>query len=89
MTRHDDLVYLGHMLDMARRAHELATRIGRDRYDADWTQQFTLIRSVEIIGEAVRRVSETGRERLPSVPWRQIVGTRNRIPTTKCTLTWS
>jgi len=34
---------------------------------------------VEIIGEAARRVSAAGWARLPSVPWHQIVGTRNRV----------
>lgn len=32
-----------------------------------------------MIGEAAKRVPSTVQERHPEIPWRQIVGTRNRL----------
>jgi uncharacterized protein with HEPN domain len=34
---------------------------------------------VEIVGEAAAHVSADGRERWPTMPWRGVVGLRNRI----------
>jgi uncharacterized protein with HEPN domain len=41
--------------------------------------ELSLTRLVEIVGEAARRVSEAFREKYPSVPWRDISDTRNRL----------
>jgi uncharacterized protein with HEPN domain len=34
---------------------------------------------LEILGEAARVVSDTTRDRYPTIPWRQIAGTRDRL----------
>jgi uncharacterized protein with HEPN domain len=36
-------------------------------------------RCIEIIGEAAARVGSDARNRLPQIPWTQIVGARNRL----------
>jgi len=79
MSRHDDTVPMRHMLDHAREAVEMAR--GRDRRDLDHDRQFNLamVRLVEVIGEAARRISSPTRELHPQVPWSQIVGTRDRL----------
>ena len=37
------------------------------------------MRRLEVVGEAARRVSAEGRAALPGLPWRQMVGMRNRM----------
>ena len=37
------------------------------------------MREIEVIGEAASRVSEETREQLTQIPWRAIVGMRNRL----------
>lgn len=37
------------------------------------------MRRLEIIGEAVRNLPENFREKYPSIPWRQITGTRDKL----------
>lgn len=39
--------------------------------------QDSVIRRLEIIGEAARRLSEETRASLPEVPWRSVIGMRN------------
>ena len=34
---------------------------------------------IEIVGEAAAHVSPEGQQRTPSVPWRMIIDTRNRL----------
>jgi uncharacterized protein with HEPN domain len=75
----DDSVYLGHMLDAASR---IAARVqGRSRaeYDASEDLPIVLAFLIQTIGEAAARVSQDARNRHPEIPWKQIVGMRNRI----------
>ena len=39
----------------------------------------SVVRNLEILGEAARRLPEDFTTRYPNVPWRQIAGLRNRI----------
>jgi uncharacterized protein with HEPN domain len=79
MTQHDDLLYLGHMLDMARKAREIAQPVSKDQYDDDETLQLALARLVQNIGEAARRVSSEGQAAHPEITWHRIVGMRHRL----------
>ena len=38
-----------------------------------------MIRSIEIIGEAARKVPNGIRENYPEIPWREVVGTRDKL----------
>lgn len=75
----DDLVYTGHMLDMARKALRMIEGKNRSDYDRDETLSLALTHLLQIIGEAARRVSSEFREQHPDVPWAAIVGMRHRV----------
>lgn len=79
MTPPADLVRLRHMLDHAVEAVEMAR--GRSRQDLDTDRQLnlSLVRLLEIIGEAARRVSESTQQQCPGIPWPEVVGLRNRL----------
>lgn len=77
--RQADAVYLHHMMDAI---DEIQGYIqGRSRSDLESDHMFrdAVIRQLQIIGEACRGISEELRRRNPEVPWRRIIGTRNRI----------
>jgi uncharacterized protein with HEPN domain len=77
--RPDDLVRIRHMLDAAREAASFAK--GRSRADLDGDRMLTLslVKCIEIIGEAASKVTEETRRGLPAIPWAEIVGMRNRL----------
>ena len=52
-----DLVYVGHMLDMARKGVGKTQGISRGEYDADENLRLAVIHLIQTIGEAARRVS--------------------------------
>lgn len=79
MSRHEDEVRLGHMLDHAQEAVALCHHRTRSDLDSDRMFNLALVRLVEIIGEAANKVSEAGQLRRPEFAWRQIIGMRNRI----------
>jgi uncharacterized protein with HEPN domain len=51
----------------------------RQEYDAGEDLQMILAYLIQTIGEATSRVSVELRDQHPEVPWKQIVGMRNRI----------
>ena len=79
MSRHEDTVRLGHMLDHALEAVEMCRGRTRKDLDSDRMLNLALVRLVEIVGEAANRVSKQGQTDRPEIPWRQIIGMRNRI----------
>ena len=79
MPEDKDAVRLRHMLEAARKAVGFAA--GRSRGDLDRDEQLTLalVRLLEVVGEAARGVSEDCRRRYPAIPWKGMVGTRDRL----------
>lgn len=41
--------------------------------------QDAVVRNLEILGEAVKGVTEATREAHPEIPWKKITGTRDRV----------
>lgn len=72
----DDRFYLLHIRDAARRATGYAA-LGKDRFDAEPMIQDALMRTLEIIGEAVKHLSEVSRQAKPEIPWKRIAGMRD------------
>lgn len=79
MSRHEDAKRLGHMLDHAVEAAEMARGRTRVDLDADRMLNLALVRLIEIVGEAAHRVSAAAQAGSPDIPWAQIIGMRNRI----------
>lgn len=74
-----DLVYVGHMLDMARKAVTKTHDLSREEYDADENLRLALIHLVQVIGEAARQVSREFTDAHPEVPWANIIGMRHKV----------
>ncbi|NOQ53843.1 MAG: DUF86 domain-containing protein [Thermoplasmata archaeon] len=79
MQSDEDLVRMRHMLGAAMEAVALSRGKGPREIASDRVLSLALVRLLEIVGEAARRVSDETREAHPEVPWSQIVGLRNRL----------
>jgi uncharacterized protein with HEPN domain len=75
----DDLVYVAHMLDVARSIAAKVAGKTRVEFDADENLRLALTHLIQIIGEAARRVSQAFRESHPRIPWKSIIGMRHRV----------
>jgi uncharacterized protein with HEPN domain len=75
----DDLVYVGHILDTARRVLRLVDGVSRTQFDEDEALRLAITHLLQTIGEAARRVSQPFRDTHPHVPWPAIIGMRHRI----------
>ena len=79
MTRHDDLLYLRHMIEAAQKARLFVRGKTREDYDRDEVLRIALVHLVQTVGEAARNVSQTTQADNPNVPWKQVMGIRHRI----------
>ena len=75
----DDLVYVGHMLDVARSITEKVAGKARADFDADENLRLALTHLIQTIGEAARRVSPGFQQSHPQIPWKNIIGMRHRV----------
>lgn len=53
--------------------------VPRDAFMKNVQLQDSVIRRLEVIGEAAGRVSASFRERHPAIPWSRMIGMRNRM----------
>jgi uncharacterized protein with HEPN domain len=74
----DERVYLLHALDSIDAIRNY-TVDGRDSFFADPKTQDAVIRNIEVIGQAVKGISEQTRLLNPAIPWRQIAGMRDKL----------
>jgi uncharacterized protein with HEPN domain len=74
-----DLVYVGHMLDMARKAVTKTRDLSREEYDGDENLRLALIHLIQVIGEAARQVSVEFIDTHSEIPWANIIGMRHKV----------
>lgn len=79
MSRRTVQVLLQHILDAAREAHEFVSGKSREDLDGERQLQHSLVRCIEIIGEAASRIDSDFRGEHPEIPWSDIVAMRNRL----------
>jgi uncharacterized protein with HEPN domain len=72
-----DRQYLMDILDSARLAVSYVTERSREDFFRDMQLQDAVVRRLEIIGEAARRVSPATRDAYPDLPWASMTGMRN------------
>lgn len=75
----DDAVYVGHMLDTARKATDKLRGKAKEDFDADENLRLALAHLIQIIGEAARRISRELQTVHPEIPWTAIVGMRHKV----------
>ncbi len=77
--KRNELIYVAHMYDMARKISERFQDRTREEFEANEDLQLATIHLIQTIGEAASRLSEEFRDTHPQVPWGEIVGMRNRL----------
>jgi uncharacterized protein with HEPN domain len=78
MTK-DDTVYLKHMKDAIDKIIRYVGAMNRDEFLKDELVQDAVIRQIEIVGEASKRLSLGFKDTHPEIPWKDIVGMRNKL----------
>jgi len=77
--RRTDTAYLRHVLDAILRVESYLQGQDEDAFLADSRTQDAVVRQLEIIGEATKKVSTGLRSRSPDTPWQDIAGMRDKL----------
>jgi len=67
------------MLEAAEKVALFVQGMSVDEFLADEKTQFAVVRALEVIGEASKKIPTSHREQHPDVPWREIAGMRDKL----------
>lgn len=70
---------LRHILLETEFLHRASAGVSREQFASDETLHRAAVRSLEIIGEASKRIPATMRAAHPDIPWRSTAGMRDRL----------
>jgi uncharacterized protein with HEPN domain len=77
--KRDESVYLQHILDAIAKIDSYLQGVTEETFSQRSLVQDGVIRQLEIIGEAVKRVSDDLRSRQPQIPWQDIARMRDKL----------
>lgn len=72
-------MYVRHIHDAIRAVAAFLDGVQYARFTEDLMLQSAVVRQIEIIGEAANNISDAYQSRHDDVPWREIIGMRNKL----------
>jgi len=79
MSKRTDREFLSDILEAIRRIKAYIAGMAYESFLQDMKTQDAVARNLEIIGEAVKNLSEEIRERHKTIPWKSMAGVRDRL----------
>ena len=77
--KHDDALYLQHIRDAIGQIGNYLDGVDEDGFMKTPLLQDGVVRQLEIIGEAVKRISSDLRRRSADIPWQDMAGMRDKL----------
>ncbi len=79
MTKKNPAIFIEHILENINKIESFSKNITREILSKDKLRQYAIVRAIEIIGEAIKNLPSSFKKRYPQVPWKNIVGTRDKL----------
>jgi len=74
---HED--YLDDILEAAAKVAKFIKGMTFEQFQQDDKTLFAVVRALEIIGEATKRIPDSVRRDYPEIPWREMAGMRDKL----------
>jgi len=71
--------FLEDIRDAALKAQQFVAAMDYAAFAADEKTAYAVVRALEIIGEAAKRIPQGVRDQNPSIPWRAMAGIRDKL----------
>lgn len=78
-AEHSYMDYLEDILDAIEKVALFIEGMTYEGFAGDAKTVFAVIRALEIIGEATKRLPQSARDSYPEVPWREMAGIRDKL----------
>lgn len=80
MTQERDIaVYLDDIVDAAMKARQFTDGVSFEEFEEDERTSFAVIRALEILGEATKKIPSNIRDLAPDLPWQEMSGMRDKL----------
>jgi uncharacterized protein with HEPN domain len=76
---HSPIEYLRHILDEISYIDGVVSTVDEESFVSDQTLKRSFVRSIEIIGEAARKIPADFRNRHSDIDWKRISGMRDKL----------
>ena len=73
------LDFIEDILDAIAKAEAMLSGVDFETFEDDYQLNFAVVRALEIIGEATKRLPESVRDQYSEIPWKDMAGMRDRI----------
>lgn len=75
--RKSPVIYLDHILDSVMRLENYLIGVSHKEFLENYEKQDSVVRRLEIMGEAIRNLPDEFLDKYPEIPWQDIVDFRN------------
>ena len=79
MSKRADVEYLADAKEAVLRINAYTQDLTFEQFLEDKKTQDAVVRNLEIIGEAVKNISEESKTRFPQIPWKDLAGVRDKL----------
>jgi uncharacterized protein with HEPN domain len=78
MSDKDPLIFLKHILENISKIESFSKNIvKKEELSKNELKKYAIIRAIEVIGESVKNLPSSLKDKYPDVSWKEIVGTRD------------
>ncbi len=79
MSKRDDLDLVEDIQEAIRRINSYVKMLDHDDFFEDIKTQDAVVRNLEVVGEAIKNISEDLKERYPQIQWKELAGLRDKL----------
>ena len=72
-----DKIFIQHILENIKDIKLFTKGVSKEELESNKEKLKAVVRSIEIIGEASKNLSEDFKKKTPEIPWKKIIGTRD------------
>ena len=77
MNGKDPLLFINHVLENISKVEKFSAGLTKETLANKELQQYAIVRGIEVIGEAVKNIQVSLKNKYPHVSWKDIAGTRD------------
>lgn len=79
MANRNEIVFIEDILECIQKIQNYIKNITETEFQNDSEKQGAIIRRIEIMGEATKKISSQTRKKYPNIPWKEMAGMRDVV----------